>query len=148
MAIVKWDPFGELEDVHTRLNRLFGMRAMPRPEAEEPVFTAWSPKVDVQETDKEYLIKADLPDVKKDDVKVEVREGMLTFQGERRQEKEEKGKKFHKIEREYGTFVRRFGLPPEVDASKVQAEFKEGVLSVHLPKASEGMPKAFDVKVS
>ena len=86
--------------------------------------------------------------MKKDDVKVELLDGTLTIQGERQQEKEEKGKKFHKIEREYGTFLRRFAMPSEVDATKVQAEFKNGVLNVHLPKSATAKPKAIDVKVS
>jgi HSP20 family protein len=94
------------------------------------------------------LIKADLPEVKKDDVKVELADGSLTIQGERKQEKEEKGKRFHKVEREYGKFVRRFELPNEVDASKVQAEFKEGVLNVHLPKSATAKPKTIDIKVN
>jgi len=111
-------------------------------------FSGWSPAVDVQETDKEYLIKADLPDVKKEDVKVELLDGTLTIEGERQQEKEEKGKTFHKIEREYSKFLRRFAMPSEVDASKVQADFKNGVLNVHLPKSATAKPKAIDVKVS
>jgi HSP20 family protein len=147
MAIVRWDPFHELQDMQTRLNSLFGARAWPRFDEDE-TFADWRPAVDVQETDQEYLIKADLPEVKKDDVKVEVREGMLTVQGERKSEKEEKGKKFHKIEREYGKFVRRFALPAQVDAAKVQAEFKDGVLNVHLPKSATAVSKAIDVKVS
>jgi HSP20 family protein len=86
--------------------------------------------------------------VKKEDVKVEFEDGVLTVEGERRQEKEEKGKTFHKIERGYGKFVRRFALPTEVDATKVSAEFKEGVLNVHLPKSPNGKPKATVVKVA
>jgi HSP20 family protein len=147
MAIVRWDPFQELQDMQTRLNGLFGARSWPK-FSEEGAFADWQPAVDVQETDKEYLIKADLPEVKKDDVKVEVHDGMLTVEGERRQEKEEKGKKFHKIEREYGKFVRRFALPVQVDADKVQAEFKDGVLNVHLPKSATAAPKAIEVKVA
>ena len=95
-----------------------------------------------------YVIKADLPEVKKDDVKVEFEDGVLTVEGERKQEREEKGKKFHKIEREYGKFVRRFALPTEVDAATLSAEFKDGVLNVHLPKSSNGKPKAISVKVA
>lgn len=148
MAVVRWDPFRELEDVQTRLNRLFSLRPSRRPEDEESFFADWSPAVDVQETDKEYLIKADLPEVRKDDVKVELQDGVLTVEGERKQEKEEKGKRFHKIEREYGKFVRRFTVPTEVDGTKVQAEFKEGVLSVHLPKSAKATPKAIEVKVA
>jgi HSP20 family protein len=134
--------------MQSRLNRLVGTRPSRQLEDEEVSFADWSPAVDVQETDKEYLIKADLPEVKKEDVKVELHDGMLTVQGERRQEKEEKGKKFHKIERQYGRFVRRFALPAEVEADKVQAEFKDGVLSVHLPKSPKATPKAIEVKVS
>lgn len=146
MAFVRWDPFLELEEMQTRLNRLFGSR-QPSQTAEFPAFAGWSPAVDVQETDKEYLIKADLPDVKREDVRVELQEGMLAIEGERRQEKEETGKRFHKIEREYGKFVRRFAVPTEVDASKASAEFRDGVLSVHLPKSPIAKPKTITVKV-
>ena len=134
--------------MQSRLNRLFGEAPFPRTGENGMSFSGWSPAVDVQETDKEYLIKADLPDVKKEDVKVELLDGTLTIEGERQQEKEEKGKTFHKIEREYGKFLRRFAMPSEVDASKVQADFKNGVLNVHLPKSATAKPKAIDVKVS
>jgi HSP20 family protein len=127
---------------------LFGEPSFARTGENGMSFSGWSPAVDVQETDKEYLIKADLPDVKKEDVKVELLDGTLTIEGERQQEKEEKGKTFHKIEREYGKFLRRFAMPSEVDASKVQADFKNGVLNVHLPKSATAKPKAIDVKVS
>jgi HSP20 family protein len=145
MALVTWDPYRELEQMQSRLNRFFG----EGPSAEgELFFTEWRPAMDVQETDKEFLVKADLPEVKKEDVKVELENGVLSVQGERKQEKEEKGKKFHKVERSYGKFVRRFALPSEVDAAKVQADFKDGVLSVHLPKAEGAKPKSIEVKVS
>jgi HSP20 family protein len=148
MALVRWDPFRELEHMQSRLNRFFSDTPFQRTGDDGMSFSGWSPAVDLQETDKEYLIKADLPDVKKEDVKVELLDGAVTIEGERQQEKEEKGKKFHKIEREYGKFLRRFALPTEVDASKVQAEFKNGVLNVHLPKSATAKPKAIDVKVS
>ena len=150
MALVRWNPFRELEEMQSRLNRLFGESPVQRAgNGDEGLFFAnWSPAVDIQETDEEYLIKADLPEVKKEDAKVELLDGSLTIEGERKQEKEEKGKRFHKVEREYGKFVRRFGLPNEVDSSKVQAEFKDGVLNVHLPKSAAAKPKAIDVKVS
>jgi HSP20 family protein len=129
--IMRWDPFRELEGIQTRLNRMFGGNA----EGEMTMFADWAPAVDVQETDTEYIVKADLPEVKKDDVKVQFEAGVLSIEGERKMEKEETGKKFHKVERGYGKFVRRFALPTEVDGSKVSAEFKEGVLNVHLPKS-------------
>lgn len=148
MAIVKWDPFRELDELQTRLGRMFPIRAGRRPLEEETFFTDWSPAADVQETDTEFLIKADLPEVAKEDVKVQVEDGVLTLQGERRREEETNGKRFHKVEREYGKFVRRFALPIEIDATKVQAEFKNGVLNVHLPKTAKALPTAIDVKVA
>jgi HSP20 family protein len=148
MALMRWAPFRELEDMQSRLNRLFEDRQMARSGGEESLFDGWSPAMDVQETDKEYVIKADLPDVKKDHVKVEFQDGTLTIEGERQKEKEEKGKRFHKIEREYGKFVRRFGLPSEIDASRVLAEFKDGVLHVHLPKTAKALPKPVEIKVA
>lgn len=147
MNMVKWNPFRELEDIQARLNRMFSDMPMRRFD-EETFFGEWAPAVDIQESEKEYLIKADLPDVKKEDVKVEMQDGVLTLEGERKQEKEEKGKRFHKIEREYGKFVRRFVLPTEVDAGKVQADFKDGVLNVHLPKTAQAKPKLVEVKVA
>ena len=148
MNIVKWNPFRELEDIQTRLNRVFGEVPLPRLEVEAPFFAKWMPAVDIQETDKEYLIKAELPEVKKENVKVEVLDGLLTIEGERTQEKEEKGKKFHKVEREYGKFMRQFTLPPEVATDKMEAEFKDGVLNVHLPKTAVAKPKTIEVKVA
>ena len=107
----------------------------------------WSPRVDIVEDDKEILVKAELPEMKKEDVKVEVDQGVLTVSGERKMEKEEKNKKYHRIEREYGSFVRSFTLPPEVVADKVNAEFKDGMLMVHLPKNGKTSPKAVEIKV-
>jgi HSP20 family protein len=146
MAIIKWDPFSELEGIHGRLNHLFGVPV--RPPEETDFFSNWAPAVDIHETDAEYVVKADLPDVKKEDVKVEFEAGVLTVEGERRQEKEEKGKKFHKVEREFGKFVRRFSLPTEIDGARVRAEFKDGVLNIRLPKAAVAKPKAIEVKVA
>ena len=133
MNLVKWDPFRELEAVQTRLNRFFGGR--PFREEDAMAFADWEPAVDIQETEKEYVVKADLPDMKKENVKVEFEDGVLTLEGERALEKEENGKRYHKIERGFGKFVRRFALPTEIDETKVAAEFKDGVLNVHLPKA-------------
>lgn len=147
MALVRWDPFRELEDMSERLNRVFTRPAL-RPSGKEALTVAdWMPTVDISETDAEYLIKAELPEVKKEDVKVTVEEGVLTLQGERRQEKEEKGKKYHRVERSYGSFVRSFTLPESVDEANVKAEYKDGVLSLHLPKTEKVKPKAIDVKV-
>jgi HSP20 family protein len=147
MSLVRWDPFRELETIQTRLNRLFG-ESPDRGAGQGSFFSEWAPAVDVAETEKEYVIKADLPELKKEDVKVAMLDGVLTVEGERKQEKEEKGKTFHRVERAYGKFVRRFALPSEVDSAKVQAEFKDGVLSVHLPKTAVVKPQTIEVKVA
>jgi HSP20 family protein len=147
MSIVKWDPLRELEELQTRFGRFFPTRGR-HPFEEETFFSEWSPAADVQETDTEFLIKADLPEIAKEDVKVQVENGVLTIQGERKREEETNGKRFHKVEREYGKFVRRFALPVEIDAAKVQADFKNGVLNVHLPKTAKAAAKAIDVKVA
>ena len=147
MNMVKWNPFRELEDLQTRLNRMMADPGVGR--ADEPfAFADWAPAVDINETDTEYTVKADLPEVKKEDLKIALEDGVLTIQGERKQEKEEKGKKFHRVERQYGQFVRRFALPTEVDAAKVQAEFKDGVLNVRVPKSTIARPKTVEVKVA
>src|SRR6266851_1248749 len=105
--------------------------------------TRWDPFKEMED-----LVKADLPDVKKEDVKVTVESGVLTITGQRKVEKEEKDKKYHRVERSYGNSLRSFALPDGADGSKVNAEFKDGVLKVHLPKSEKVKPKAIEVKVS
>ncbi|HZU98167.1 MAG TPA: Hsp20/alpha crystallin family protein [Planctomycetota bacterium] len=143
--IARWDPWKELEEMSSRLNRYFGKK---NGEEESLTVAEWAPAVDVSETEKEFVIKAELPEVKKEDVKVTVEDGILTIQGERKQEKEEKGKKFHRIERSYGSFVRSFTLPDEADATKVAAEVKDGMLNIRLPKTEKPKAKATEVKIS
>jgi HSP20 family protein len=127
---------------------MFNCQALPQANAKETMVVAdWVPTVDVSETDGEYQIKAEIPDVKKEDVKVTVEDGVLTIQGERKQEKEEKGKKYHRVERSYGSFIRSFTLPDLVDEEKVKAEFKDGVLNLRLPKSEKAKPKAIEVTV-
>ena len=144
MNLTRWDPLRELDSLSSRMNQMFPVTVRRNDDA---TFADWAPAVDVQETDKEYLIKADLPEIKKDDMKIAIDEGVLSMEGERKQEKEEKNKKFHKVERIYGKFVRRMALPSDVDEGKVTAEFKDGVLNVHLPKAANAKPHSVDVKI-
>ena len=153
MSLVRWDPFRELESMNDRLNRMFGGHPLPTRHAGEPTkdsmtIVDWSPSVDVAETAEEFQLKAELPEVKKEDVKVCVENGVLRIEGQRHQEKEEKGKKFHRIERSYGSFLRTFTLPDNVDDKTVRAEFKDGVLNVRLPKTQAAKAKAIEVKVS
>ena len=145
MTLVRWDPFRELEDMSERLNRVFSRPSLRNSGKENLTVADWMPTVDISETEGEYLIKAELPEVRKEDVKVTVENGVLTLQGERRQEKE---KRFHRVERSYGSFVRSFTLPESVDESSVKAEYKDGVLNLHLPKSEKVKPKAIDVKVA
>jgi len=108
----------------------------------------WAPLVDISEDDQEYLIKAELPEVKKEDVKVTAEEGTLTITGERKFAKEEKGKKYHRVERAYGSFERNFSFPDDANPAKVSAEFKDGVLSVHLAKTEKAKPQQIEVRVA
>jgi HSP20 family protein len=102
--------------------------------------------VDITEDEHEFLVKAELPDIKREDVKITVEDQVLTIAGERRQEKEEKNKKYHRIEREYGSFSRSFSLPANAAADKVSAEFKDGLLRVRLPKDGKAAPKTIEIK--
>ena len=149
-ALTSWDPFKEMEETQNRLARFFRLRPARFPNGDKEAMTAteWAPSVDIVEYDKEWLVKADLPEVKREDVQVTVDNGVLTIAGERKLEKEEKDKKYHRIERSYGNFLRSFTLPDAADGSKVNAEFKDGVLIVHLPKTEKARPKAVEVKVS
>jgi HSP20 family protein len=146
-ALTKWNPFRELEEIQSRLSSLFGRTPLRGLGEETMTVSEWTPLVDITENEKEYLIKAELPEVKKEDVKVTVENGTLSITGERKVEKEEKGKKYHRVERAYGSFMRSFTLPEGTTGDKVSAEFKDGVLKVHLPKSEEVKPKSIDVKV-
>ncbi len=148
MNLVRWDPYRELEEMSTRLNRLFGRSAASSNGNEMMVQADWTPSVDISETEEEFHIKAELPGVKKENVKVTLENGILTLQGERAQEREEKGRKYHRIERSYGQFVRSFMLPDTVDDAKVKAEYRDGVLHLRLPKSERAKPKAIEVRVA
>ena len=154
--LTRWEPFKgrldrwkELEDMEKRLSTYLGRPAVQTETGKEAMTVAeWSPLVDITEDEKEYLIKADLPEVKKEDVKLTVQDDVMSISGERKYEKEEKGKKYHRVERAYGSFMRSFTLPEDADGNKVSAEYKDGVLNVHLPKSEKAKPKSIEVKVS
>ena len=149
-ALTRWNQLRQLEALQHNLGGLFSRSAAQWPEGQEEQIAVpeWAPLVDISEDDKEYLIKAEVPEVKKEDVKVTAEEGTLTIMGERKFEKEEKGKKYHRVERSYGTFVRHFSLPDDASPAKVSAEFKDGVLTVHLVKTEKAKPQQVEVKVS
>ena len=149
-GLTHWDPFKEMNDLQKRLTSIFGLSPTRVSNGQRETLTVsqWSPIVDITEDEKEYLIKAELPEVRKEDVKLTVENGVLTLSGERKFEKEEKNRKYHRIERAYGSFARSFSLPDDADAGKVTAEFKDGLLSVRVAKNEKALPKTVEVKVS
>jgi HSP20 family protein len=114
---------------------------------EESALMSWTPAVDIAEHDNEYLVRVELPGVNKDDVKITIESNILTVRGEKKQEKETKKENFHRVERSYGSFQRSFTLPTTVTNEKIDASYKDGVLSITLPKAEEAKPKQIEVKV-
>lgn len=140
MQLVQWNPFREMDDFFKSFQR-GATRGLPV-EAE-----AWAPAVDISETPKEYLVKAELSGVNKDDIKVTTQNGVLTLSGERKVEKEEQDEKHHRIERSYGSFTRSFVLPDDVAEDRIAAECKDGVVTVRLPKTEAPKAKSIEVKV-
>jgi len=136
MSLIRWDPFGEV-DVFDRLmaGQFAPFGRWPRLALEGNGEKKWAPSANISETEKEYTIRAELPAVKKEDVQVTLDDGIITIKGERKQEKEDKNEKFHRIESFYGTFERSFSVPENVKADAIRCESKEGVLTVHIPKA-------------
>ena len=148
-TLTRWNPLRELEDFQSRILSAFHPSPSRRSNGQESLTASeWMPLVDITEDEKEYLITAELPEVKKEDVKVTLENGVLTVTGERKFEKEEKNKKWHRVERSYGSFARSFALPDDGDASKVNAEFKDGMLKVHVAKSEAARPKQIEVKVN
>ena len=151
MAIIRWnprreawDPFAGLAEIHEEMDRLFGRSLRSR----EGFGVTFSPAIDVEVEKDNVIVKADLPGLTKDDVSVTLQENYLTIKGEKKQETEKKDANYFVSERVYGSFTRVVELPVAVDASKIDARFKDGVLHVTLPKTEEARPKQIDVKVS
>lgn len=147
-SITRWNPFREMDELQNRLASLWRIDPVRGAGGKQESVTAadWSPRVDIVEEDTAFIVKAELPEMKKEDVKVTVEDGVLTISGERKMEKEEKNKKYHRIEREYGSFVRAFSLPAGTNGDNVSSEFKEGMLKVSLPKDAKAAPKAVEIK--
>ncbi len=148
--LTRWDPVREMAEIQNRFANLMGQAPIRLYENGEEALTntEWIPAVDIIEDDKEYVIKAELPEVRKEDVKVSVENGLLAISGERKFEKEEKNKKYHRVERAHGFFSRSFSLPDAAEANEVKAEYKDGVLHVHVPKSERAKAKRIEVKVA
>lgn len=147
--ITRWNPVNELDDLMNRYNRLLGLTRGSEESGGKDLFSSsdWTPAVDIKETPEAFNIEAELPGMSKDEVKVTVQNGVLSIQGERKHEEETDDKKQHRIERFYGSFLRRFTLPENVDENSVKANFKDGVLSLTLTKAEPAEPKSIEVDV-
>jgi HSP20 family protein len=141
MQLVRWEPFGrEFSSLANRLNQAFDF--------ERESFGSWYPPVDIYEDDDEVVLKAELPGMKKEDIDVRVENNILTLHGQRKREKEDKENGYFRSERAYGTFSRSFTLQTTVDVKKISASYKDGILTVQLPRLEETKPKQIDVKVA
>ena len=145
MAVIRWDPFRDLNVLQERMNRLFedagrGLRT------DEPASTTlWSPAVDIYETESEIVVKAEVPGVDRKDIQLHLENNVLTIRGERKFQKETKEDNYHRIERSYGGFSRSFSIPTTVDEEKIHADYKDGVLKVNLPKKEAAKPKQIQI---
>lgn len=149
-TLTRWEPLKEFDELQNRLATLLGRTPVRKNGDKKEAMTVaeWVPVVDITEDKNEYLIKAEVPEIKNENIKVSVQDDVLTITGERRYEKEEKDKKYHRMERAYGSFARSFTLPEDADAEKVVAECKDGILKIHVPKAEGTQAKNIEVKVS
>ena len=155
MSLVRWNPVRDLSafpsdvlSMRKEINRLFDNFFQGDLADTTSAFTsAWVPAVDIAEHEGDFVVRMELPGVKKDDVKITMQEGVLTVKGEKRQEKESKGLDYHRVERSYGSFQRSFTLPTAVKSENIDASFTDGVLQIALPKAEEAKPKQIDVRV-
>ena len=141
------DPFREMFDLQRRINQLFENRSASTSN-EGVALSTWTPAVDIYEDENAFLIKVELPEVSREDVKVNLHDNTLAISGERRFENEEKRDGYHRVERSYGQFYRSFTLPPNINGEAIDAQFKDGVLRLTLPKKEEARPKQITVKVS
>jgi len=147
MAIVRWRPAGDLLGIRDEMNRLFDdfFGSLPEKFGETAAEGMWMPAVDISETEHDLVMTAELPGVKKEDIKLSVQDNMLTIKGEKKKEKETKEENYHRVERAYGAFQRTFTLPAFVNASKIKATFNDGVLKVRLPKLEEAKTKEIPI---
>jgi HSP20 family protein len=146
MDIIRWDPFKELSTLREQIDRLFDSFFGRVPSiAEKEV--AWIPAINLEETDDSYVVQAELPGLKKDEIKVSITEDTVTISGERKISKEEKGKTYHRVEMSYGKFQRTLTLPGEIVPSKAKATYKDGILTIKLPKSEKAKVKEIEVEI-
>lgn len=144
-GLQRWVPSNEIWDLQDEMSRFFSGFFGPQ---EASTSSVWAPLVDIHEDKEAVTITAELPGLKRDDVKINIEEGTLTIRGERKFENETKKKNYFRIERSYGSFYRSFSLPSTVQADKVKANMKDGVLEIYIPKKEEAKPKEIEIQVS
>lgn len=148
MSMTVWNPFKEMESMLERYTQATGRGLGTSSLDTDMGLAEWSPSVDIEENDDSYMVRADLPGVSKEDIEVRLDNGVLSISGEKKVEKETgKGSKQHRTERFHGTFSRRFSLPSAIDADRVNADYKQGVLSLTIPKVEVEKSKKIDIKV-
>jgi HSP20 family protein len=148
MAIVRWDPFRDLAEVQERVNRALGDFYGTRGSDDVMRRGSWIPPVDIYEGDNhEMIIKAEMPDIRQEDLDIRVEDNTLTITGEKKLDESVKQDQFHRVERAYGQFSRSFSLPATIDTEKVSADYRNGVLTIKLPMREEAKPKQITVKV-
>jgi len=148
MILVRWEPFRDLAAYQDRFSRLLAETQSRSSRSRSSDGATWSPPVDIYETDQSVVLKAELPGVDAKDVEARIEDGTLYLKGQRKFESEVKEGSYHRIERSYGSFVRSFSLPPGVDSDKVAAEYKDGLLTLTLPKCQEAKPRTIQINVS
>jgi len=148
MAIVRWEPFRDLVTAQRDFDRLFRGAFSAQPGETELSTRSWAPPVDIYETEDAIVLKAELPGMDPNDVEVRVEDNTLYLKGERKYEKEVKEQNYHRVERSYGSFARSFSLPNSIEADKVKAEFKDGLLTLTMPKREEAKPKTIKIDVT
>jgi HSP20 family protein len=147
MAIVRWRPFRDVVSIQDEMNQLFENLFGHTSVRAGWTNGVWNPSVDVSEDEDSVILRAEIPGMTKEDVKISIQDGVLTLRGEKKQEKEENDRNYHRIERNYGAFCRSFQLPTSVKSEKVKATYKDGVLSITLPKAEEVKPKEIPISI-
>lgn len=148
MAIVRWEPFSNLMTAQREFDRLFKDALTPFLGEGEISTRTWAPPVDIYETENDIVLKAELAGVDSKDVEVKVEDNTLYLKGERKFEKEVRNESYHRVERCYGSFARSFSLPNSISTDKVKAEFKDGLLTLTLPKREEAKPRTVKIDVS
>ncbi len=147
MNVLRWKPFGDLLGFQGRINPLFEDDFFKNWEKQKQAVSSWAPSTDVIEAKEEYIFKMELPGLEKDQINIELDNNILTVKGEKKEETEEKGETYHRVERCNGSFSRSFNIPKNVDQKRIKANMKNGVLELHVPKVEESKPKSIPIAI-